>query len=91
MLYYIQLQYMSTDRRVYHYRADTLNVSLSIENAQSPTLQLQLTPARGFSTTHLLPHCLEPYIVQNSGALKAYFVYQVALMVLYFVWLGICY
>ena len=38
---------MSTDRRVYHYRTETLNVSLSIESAQSPTLQLQLTPARG--------------------------------------------
>lgn len=42
-----QLLYVSTDRRVYHYRTDTLTLFLSIDNAQQPTLQLVLKPARG--------------------------------------------
>ena len=42
-----QLQYVSTERRVYHYRTETLTVSLSMDTSQLPTLQLLLTPARG--------------------------------------------
>lgn len=65
-----QLLYVSTDRRVYHYRTETLNLFLSIDNPQQPTLQLLLKPARGTVHTCTCHHyqsgmCFLPRLLEN--------------------------
>lgn len=43
----LQLQFVSCDRGVYTYRADTLVVSLSLDMGTVPTLKLGIKPAQG--------------------------------------------